>query len=393
MSSVKCQSGQLIIISLIFITVVLVLTGALFGRTASFLRFGGNSLRQEQANTLAEAGVNYALWQLNKTAGDFGGIGETALGPVGTFEVQIVPKTAILKGIVATGYVPDKTSYRSKRTINLDALVSSEETAFIYAVQVGNGGVFMKNTARITGTVWANANIAGENSSLIDGAAYATGTITDPPCTPGSPPSCVAHPNEPSSPPMPTVDYAYWKDQATAEGITPCPGGICSYDTGSINLGPQQFVGDLDLKNTVTVTMNGPIYVTGNVILQNSAILKLNENFGSYSTVLIADGTITIKNSAQVQPTSANPKGYIMIVTTSILDPAISIQNGGANAVFYALDGGAELQNSAQVNTLVTKKLTMQNSATLTYDSGLASAQFSSGPGGSWQIKKGTYRF
>ena len=70
----------------------------------------------------------------------------------------------------------------------------------------------------------------------------------------------------------------------------------------------------------------------------------------------------------------------------------MSIGQSGANAVFYALEGGTQLSQTANVNALVTNQLTMQNQAVLNYDTGLASAQFSTGPGGSWQIKKGTYR-
>ena len=88
-----------------------------------------------------------------------------------------------------------------------------------------------------------------------------------------------------------------------------------------------------------------------------------------------------------------NPKGYIMTVTTTTAANAVNIKNEGANAIFYALEGRAELENNANVTALVAKEILMKNTATLNYDLGLASTQFSGGPGGSWRIKKGTYRF
>ena len=93
-------------------------------------------------------------------------------------------------------------------------------------------------------------------------------------------------------------------------------------------------------------------------------------------------------------PTNANPKGYILVATTSTSDLAISIQNHGVEGIFYALSGGAEIRNNdAQATAIYANQLTTRNASTITYDSGLAGAQFSEGPGGSWQIKKGTYHF
>src|SRR3989338_1920028 len=392
-SSFQFASGQMMIIAIIFLAVILVISAALFTSVAGFLRFGSNSILREQATNLAEEGVDYAIWQLNETAGGCPDCGtENSLGSTGSFMVTIEDKSAALKEITSTGYVPNDDSPRAKRTVKVDVLISAENIAFRYAVEVGTGGVSMENTALITGTVYSNkagVSINGSGSSKIDGDAYTVGTITTPdPTVTGT-----KYQNQPASE-MPTVDYQYWKNQAEAGGTTNCPAGLCKYDGGVHNLGPRKLVGKLELANSAYVTMDGPIYVTGDVEVHNSAVLKLNDNFGSNGSVLIADGTITVRNDGELQPTNATPKGYILAVTTST-DPnqAISIRNRGVNAIFYALDGTAEMRNNAKVTALVAKQLIIRNSASLDYDSGLASAQFSSGTGGSWQIKRGTYRF
>ena len=396
-SSVKCQNGQILIIAIIFITVILILTTSLFSRVAGFVRFGSNSILKEQAISLAEAAIDNAVWQLNKTAGAYNGENDTALGSVGTFSVQIIPKTSSLKTIVATGFVPNSTTPRAKRTIKADVLISSEAISFRYAVQVGTGGVVMNNSATINGSVYSNApddalrSIQGYNSSVITGDAWTVGTISIPdPWVQGN-----KHENQPSSQ-MPTIDYQQWKDTAADGGTIDCgiTPALCNLSgSGSANIGPKKYQGNLTISNSKIVTMQGPVYVTGNFSISNSARLNLDNSFGSNGTVLIVDGTITISNGGLFNPTSANPKGYILATTTSTNNSAMSISNQGATAVFYALEGGAQLTNTAEVSALVAKKLTMSNSSQLNYDSGLASAQFSSGPGGSWQIKKGTYRF
>lgn len=386
------MKGQILVIAIIFLAVVLILSASLFQRVAGFLRFGANATLREQATVAAEAGVERALWQLNQTAGGYSGETNTAIGSTATFTVTITNKTSNLKTITSTGYVPDGTNPKAKRTIKVDASISSESISFSYAVQVGTGGVTMSNSATINGSVYSNKvdgatkSIQGYNSSVITGDAWAVGTISTPdPWVQGT-----KHQNQPPSV-MPTVDYQFWKDAAAAGGTLTCP---CNYSVGDqVSLGPKKLIGDLTVTNFAVVTLTGPLWVTGKVTASNNGKIKLADSFGSNGTVLVTDNIITVSNNGIFEPTTANPKGYILVVTTATDNNAIIISNQGANATFYALDGGASLSNQANVTALVANTLTMANSASLTYDQGLASAQFSGGPGGSWQIKKGTYRF
>ena len=392
MLSVKCQNGQILILAMIFLTVILILASSLFSRVASFLRFGSNSILKKQAIALADAGVDRALWQLNETAGAYSGETNTALGTTGTFTVTITNKTSSLKTITSTGYVPNATNPRGKITIKTDVLISSTSISFRYAVQVGTGGISMANSATVNGSVYSNKadgatkSIQGYNSSVITGDAWAVGTISTPdPWVQGT-----KQENQPPSQ-MPTINYQFWKDAAAAGGTLTCP---CNYSVGDqVSLGPKKLIGDLIVSNFSVVTLTGPVWVTGKITVSNNGKIKLADSFGSNGTALITDDIITVSNNGIFEPTTANQKGYILAVTTSTDNNAIIISNQGANATFYALNGGASLSNQANVTALVANTLTMANSATLTYDQGLASAQFSSGPGGSWQVKKGTYRF
>ncbi len=394
--STKNCSGQIIIVGIIFLSVVLVLASSLFNRVSNFMNFSSSSIINEQANNLAEAGIEKAIWQLNQTAGSYTGEADTTLGATGTFTVTITNKNSSLKTITATGFVPSSTKPRAKRTIKVDATVDSTQISFHYAVQVGTGGINMQNSSIINGSVYTLGNITGSGSSIINGDAYAVGTISSPDPTILKPPP---HPNQTNPPDMPTIDYQFWKDEATAGGVTNC-GGTCTFSSGTPNLGPQKYIGNLTLQNTAAAVMNGPIYVTGNITVQNSASLKLNNSFGSNGSVLITDGKVSTQNSGSFLPTctnpptcsTPNPKGYILVVTTSTAIDAIKVQNSGVNAIFYALAGGADLVNTAQVTALIANRLEMENTATLNYDQGLANANFTSGPGASWIMKKGTYK-
>lgn len=399
------KKGQILVIAVLFMTVILIMTTSLFSRVANYVLLGSNSIVREQATNLAEAGVERALWQINKTTGCsptpsciYMTETDTSIGSTGTFSTKVTDKTPSLKTIESKGCIPNCTNPRATRTIKTDALISDTIIAFNYGVQVGTGGVSLGQSAKITGSVYSNKtgnhSISGNNGSIITGDAWAAGTIDNPPAV-GTPPSAShVHENQSGST-MPTVDYQYWKDTATAGGTIDCSEtpSLCNL-TGSDTaiIGNKKYFGDLSLGQSKKVTMNGPVYITGNLNLGQSSQINLNNSYGSDSTVLILDGTISVDQGASVNPTNANPKGYIMLVTTSSATPAVDIGQSGVYAIIYALNGQVKLGQSSHSTAIIANQLTLNQSAELTYDQGLASTDFSSGPGGSWQIKKGTYR-
>lgn len=383
----KTKTGQAIVAAILFVALALILSASLFSRVAIFVGFGANNAQEEQATYIAEAGIERALWQLNETAGSYTGEVNTQLGQTGTFTVAIENKSTNLKTITSTGFVPSAQNPRAKRTIKVDTVIDSSVVSFRFALQVGNGGLTMANSSSITGTVFSNGNITGSGSSLITGDAYAVGSISSPhPTVLGSKYTS----QEPTT--MPTIDDQIWKDAASEGGTTVCS-PTCTISTNTA-IGPQKYEGDLTITNNAVVTINGAIWVTGNLtVTQGGTEVNLNDSFGSRGTVIIADGLISINQGSSFNPTTSNPKGYILVVTTSFSPNAVTIENSGANAVFYALNGGAQLSQTAQVNSLAAGTLSLSNNVSLVYDSGLAGAQFSVGPGASWQIRRGTYRF
>jgi len=394
--------GQVLIIAIVFFAVILVLVAALFTQVGSFLGFSSRGRMAEQASALADAGVERAVFKLNETAGNYyGDLAELPLGETGTFFITVTDKGQFLKAIVATGYVPNSTNPKAQRTIKVDAVINSANIAFHYVTQVGAGGIDMKNSSTINGTVYSNGSITGSGSSTINGDAYAVGTISTPdPFVTGTKHACPTDCQPPSQ--MPSIDYDKWKKAACDDDpnyptscltTTVCsPTCTISSDT---SIGTSKYQGNLAITNNAVVTLNGPIWITGNFSMsQGGTTLKLNNSFGSIGTMIIVDGTVDLTQGGQLSPTNANPKGYILLVATNpTADPVMSISQSGATALFYALEGNVELSQSAHVVSLAAKKLTLSQSATLDYDTGLAGAQFTKGPGAAWVVKKGTYKF
>src|SRR3989344_1803904 len=102
------QRGQVMIIALVFLAVVMIIASSLFTRVADFIRFGSNSVQNEQAIELADAGIDYATQRLNDLAGaypDASGAGtDSQTLSTGQVLIQIENKAQNLKTITATGY-------------------------------------------------------------------------------------------------------------------------------------------------------------------------------------------------------------------------------------------------------------------------------------------------
>ena len=402
--------GQMLVIALIFLAVVMILAASLFARTAGFLRFGSRSIGQEQALNLAEAGIERTLWKLNETAGacDDTCDDELTVGTTGSFKVKIQeknPPNPQLKSLVSTGYVPNSTNPRAKQTIKVDISVNTQGTSFRYAVQTLEGGVTMSQSARINGNVYTNGSIlAGVgNGQIITGDAYAVGTIDE---EPAGPIDVQGDPVE-GAPSQDAPDITSLINNFTAAAVagetTDCllTPADCTIDTDG-DIGPRKYInGNLEITNNAVVKLMGAVWVAkddlgngGNFSMsQGDTTLKLDESFGSNSTGIVVDGGVDLTQGGKLQPTTANPKGYIMIVSGSTANDAVRISQSGATGIFYALQGGGVLSQTASVAALVANRLEMTQSSILNYETGLADARFSTGPGGSWQIKKGTYKF
>ena len=155
----------------------------------------------------------------------------------------------------------------------------------------------------------------------------------------------------------------------------------------------------------IEITINGTVWVKGNIILGNGTSIKLSSAYAGNSGIIIADkpgsestsGKITVLNNVAIcgsegfatfPDCNASNGSYLMMLSTHEHDStyAIDVSNNAAGAIFYAHKGIANVNNNANLKEVTAYKLNLSNNATVTYESGLANASFSSGPEGGWII-------
>lgn len=305
-------------------------------------------------------------------------------------------------------------------------LTAGSSASFNYGVQVGDGGLVMENNSSVSGNVYSNGRIQGSNSNLVKGdvvsagpsgsidGIYATSsaysnTIIDSTIDKnayyqtisGSTVGGVLYPGSPdqSAREFPISDdlISQWKQSAESVQIinSPCPYVVNSDTT----LGPTKINCSLDIRGDPTVTIGGPVWVNGNITIQNTAIIQLDPSLTNRSVAIIADNPsnrtssskIDLKNSATFFGADGN--SFVLFISQNNSaesggnEKAITIQNSAnGDVMLFSGHGEILLQNSVSLKEVTGYRIRLQNTAEVIYESGLASLLFESGPSGGFSI-------
>lgn len=198
--------------------------------------------------------------------------------------------------------------------------------------------------------------------------------------------------------PISDANILQWQDDADG------PDGTNVYN-GDINgcvtvLESKKYVGNVTFDSHCTMIVKSPIWITGNLTLNNTNILRLDQSYGTTSGVIVvgdgsSGGLVTLGNSNKLEGTG---QGSSILMVLSTYDSrtsgisAIKITNTANSGVFYASKGIVEPGNSNTYKELTAYKILLTNNAIINYETGLSSTLFTSGPTGGYTLVKGTYQ-
>jgi hypothetical protein len=196
--------------------------------------------------------------------------------------------------------------------------------------------------------------------------------------------------------PLTSAQITQMEGQAATGGEVDCSAG-CTISSGSI--GPKKYIGNVTISGNVTLT--GTIWVKGNLTVDST--ITLSNTYGSGSGTIIADnpddpinsGRIIIGNGGNALGNST-PDTYIMLLAMSKMltddNGAVDVSNNLTAGVVYGANGSVVLKNSADLKEVTGQRIVLQNDSEITYETGLASVVFTSGPGASWVMRPGSYQ-
>ncbi len=401
------QEGYIVSIITLFVLIIMLSFAITMSFTIAFRqKTATNNVKSTQSYYAAEAGVEDALLKLRSNP----------QMPLTSYSLSVNGATAqvTIPNIIAGSRAVASKGNNTGMIKNMQATYSidSQSISFHYGAQVGQGGLTMNNGSRIIGNVSSAGNISGSgtiddnvvvsgNGKSIQGVyvggdvlaysclssanvrnlTYVTGGIHT--CTVRGTTSVQSQEIAEQQLPISQTQIDDWKSEATSASVI--TGNVIVTNGQTRILGPVKITGSLNVNNGATLKITGTIYVVGNISISNNSIIKLDSSFGSLGGVLMSDGTINIANNNTFLG-SGQTGSYVLVLSNSTSNSAISLSNNTSGAVFYTSEGGLSISNNVSVVEAIGYKIIMSNNSTIIYDSGIINVFFSSGPGGSWKV-------
>lgn len=394
-----------------------------------------NITKSAQSFYAAEAGIEDALLRVKNQMAYQNPYNLPPVGSASTTVTFTGPLDDLV--IVSEGNLQGRVR---KVSVNITATPSETDIDFNYGVQVGDGGLVMKSNSQVNGNVYANGpitgpagggagtlpSIIGDAFSAITGGAIGINNLkileSDPGAGDGngradritnvthdgdvfcvtesgnSPGGCLVDPDPPQPQDLPITDAQInimkgWAALGGETGTTTISGG----DTAS--LGPIKINGDLILGSNSTLIVTGTIWVTGNITINSNSLVLLSPTYGANNSgTVIADGMISFESNITICGSNGGVLGscnaengsYIMFLSTDPSqdenDPAIEADSNILTSILYASAGAIKLNSNVSIKEVTGYKLVLESNAVVTYETGLASVRFSSGPGGTFRI-------
>lgn len=404
MDNLNGQKGfTALFVTLLVLTVVFSIGTSIFISAYGEQRIVLNAVKSSQAYYAAESGIEDAVLRLKQS-----------LNLPSDYNLAVGGATAAVSAdspsqnnwvITSTG---EKTGVFRKIETQLE--ISPIAPDFFYGAQVGAGGIELENLSKIVGNIFSNGNIVAESGTKITGTVQVSGAgnkidgaviggdayvnICDDSDVNGilyaaSQTGCtfssfVATSSTPSPVALPILDQdiAGWKAEAESGGII---SGSQVFSEGLNPLGPAKIAGNLTIQNDAEIVVGGALWVTGNIIIKNNTRVHLAPSYGSLSGVILADGTISLENNS-TSSGSGQANSYLMYLSTSALNPALTIKNNAHADIIYTSAGWLDVENNADLREITGYGIHLENNARITYELGLRSALFTSGPGGGWDV-------
>jgi len=409
------QAALIVVVFFLFISLALVLGFSAFALAE--LRSANTIERSKTSYIFAEGALEDALFRIisNKIVPDEIVYQEGTLSA--TTSVVIISD-----GIEITTQGVESNTYRTVEA----TLLGGQGASFNYGIQIGNGGFLMENASRVMGSVYTSGSAVATNNNVIGGTLisagptglvdgfHATGTvyahaiqnaeIDEDAYFQTILNSVVLGMEYPGSDDLPILELPItdsmidgWKDAASSTVITsPCPYII----NADATFGFVKFECDVVIRQNPTVTLTGPIWVEGDLSIENNAVLEIEPSVGGKVIPIVVDdpadrltgSKVDLQNSVDFNGSGADGS-YILIVSQNN-----SAESGGSEIaiqidsfvagelLLYAAHGEILLKNNISLREVTAYRVHLTNAAEVVYEKGLANLLFESGPSGGWII-------
>ena len=168
------REGQAAILGVLFVMAAML--AATFGAASIGVketRVANENMRSRSAYFAAEAGIEDAVYRTRRNKNLTSSFEISLNDATAATAVSTIGKT---RTVTAEGE-----SASAIRGLEVILKESTDEVQFFYGVQVGDGGLEMKNNSVVNGNIYSNGNIIGSSGAKITGDAFVAGGINENP--------------------------------------------------------------------------------------------------------------------------------------------------------------------------------------------------------------------
>ncbi len=259
---------------------------------------------------------------------------------------------------------------------------------YFYIYLGGDNGLISGTDPNNGPTIGGSAHAHSVTNATINGSLFCqSGTGNNKICnTSQSDPA-------PNAYPISDSQIEGWKNEASAGNVRNSS-WILGSNTSTSTSGNMRINGDLTVGSGAILTINGTLYVTGDIDMNGSGRIQLGSSYGTTAGVIVVDGTTDLGGGAYVTG-NGQTGSYAFLVSTNTLcstgiscgnNYAIDVSGGVGSVVLVAQDGGIRFNGGASAKAAVANYMTLSGGTTLIYETGLINVNFSSGPGGTWVV-------
>lgn len=436
MKKIKQHGAAMLLFVLFFAFATSVMMFTLNQSIFSDLSDFNNLTRSKQAILASESGVEDVVYRRL----------------FGTFSVDNTEELVIgdVRATTTTDYDSPNDIYTIESIADKGTVVRKSQalmtvsagSSFNYGLQAGNGGISLSNNSDIYGNIYSNGTVQGAGSAEVFGdivSAGPTGIVADITATGSIFANTIDHinagmdahynvrigtlaqnpvggtrytpvTNQPIVDlPITDATIEEWKEAIEDYGtvITSsnplCSSGTYTIDT-NVTIGYLKVECNLDIRKTgasTIVTLDGPIWVSGNLSFTQGPTLRVDLSLGRRSVQMIADNESNRLTSSRIEVRNAttfsgsgDDRSYIMLLSmnesASLSGTQIAIdvaQSANGDVLVYSGNGLVEIGNNIDLREVTAYKIDVANGSSVTYESGLASLLFTAGPGGGYTLE------
>lgn len=176
---------------------------------------------------------------------------------------------------------------------------------------------------------------------------------------------------------------ASWEEKAVLGTTT--TGNITVGSGTTVNMGPRKIVGNLTVTGGSTVILDGTLWVTGTLTISGGSTIRLSSAYGTASDAVLVNGRIALSGGGTANG-SGTTGSYILLVSKSTASNAITQDGGSGAVILVAQNGTISLTGGVTAKQVTGYAISISGGSSVTYESGIANLNFSSGPSGSWNI-------